>query len=85
MSSLSILNILILLATIICALVVFKLEDTLHCVIAMSVLGSFIAVEFLMLKAPDVALAEAAVGAILTPAIFVIALRKIEGKGARRK
>ena len=85
MNSLNLLNILILLSTIICALVVLKLKDTLQCIIAMAVMGSFIAVEFLMLKAPDVALAEAAVGAILTPVIFIVALKKVEGKGERRK
>ena len=36
----------------------------------------FLALEFLILKAPDVALAEAAVGAILTPVIFIITLNK---------
>lgn len=85
MNSFTILNILILLSTIICALMVFRLEDTLQCVISMAVLGSFVAVEFLLLKAPDVALAEAAVGAILTPVIFVIALKKVGNKGVRHK
>ena len=35
----------------------------------MAVLGTFLALEFLLLKAPDVAIAEAAVGAILTPVL----------------
>ena len=41
-------------------------------------LGTFLALEFLILKAPDVALAEAAVGAILTPVIFIITLNKVK-------
>ena len=34
-----------------------------------------------MLQAPDVAIAEAAVGVVLTTIIFVVALRKTGGKG----
>ena len=49
----------------------------------MSVSGAFLALEFLLLKAPDVALAEAAVGAILTPVIFILVLNKVKGKKAK--
>ena len=45
-----------------------------------SIMGSFLALEFLLLKAPDVALAEAAVGAILTPIIFIVTLKKVKDK-----
>ena len=45
-------------------------------VIALGVTGIFVALEFLVLQAPDVAIAEAAVGAVLTTIIFIIALRK---------
>lgn len=77
MSSFYILNVLIILGLIISAICVFFLDDILQCIIAMSVLGTFLALEFLLLKAPDVALAEAAVGAILTPIIFIITLNKV--------
>lgn len=77
MSSFYILNVLIILGLIISAIFVFFLEDILQCIIAMSILGTFLALEFLLLKAPDVALAEAAVGAILTPIIFIITLNKV--------
>lgn len=80
MSSFDILNTIILLGIIISGIFVFKLEDTLHSIIALSVLGSFLAIEFILLKAPDVAIAEAAVGAILTPVIFIITLRKVNKK-----
>ena len=65
---------------IIAALCVFFLDDILQCIIAMAVLGTFLALEFLLLKAPDVAIAEAAVGAILTPVIFIITLNKVKSK-----
>lgn len=77
MSSFYMLNVLIIFGLIISAIFVFFLDDILQCIIAMSVLGTFLALEFLLLKAPDVALAEAAVGAILTPIIFIITLNKV--------
>ena len=76
MSSFEILNFLVIFGLIIAALCVFFLDDILQCIIAMAVLGTFLALEFLLLKAPDVAIAEAAVGAILTPVIFIIRLRR---------
>ena len=39
----------------------------------------FAAASFLLLHAPDVAISEAAVGAALTPAVFIVALRKMRG------
>lgn len=85
MGNFTFLNILILVGIILCGIIVFKLEDLLYSVIAMAVLGTLVAIEFLMLKAPDVALAEGAVGAILTPVIFVITLKKIQDKGESKK
>ena len=74
MSSFEILNFLVIFGLIIAALCVFFLDDILQCIIAMAVLGTFLALEFLLLKAPDVAIAEAAVGAILTPVILFLLL-----------
>ena len=51
----------------------------------MVVLGSFLALEFLILKAPDVALAEAAVGAILTPVIFIVTMNKVKDKKVKEE
>lgn len=59
MSSFEILNFLVIFGLIIAALCVFFLDDILQCIIAMAVLGTFLALEFLLLKAPDVAIAEA--------------------------
>ena len=77
MDSFSILNTLVIIGIVVAAICIFLLDDLLHSIIAMSVLGAFLALEFLLLKAPDVAIAEAAVGSILTPIIFIITLRKI--------
>lgn len=79
------LNLFIIIGILFCGILIFYLEDTLQCIIASSVLGAFLTIEFLLLKAPDVAMAEAAVGAILTPIIFVVTLKKVnsslKGKG----
>lgn len=85
MSSFYILNVLIIVGLIISAICVFFLDDILQCIIAMAVLGAFLALEFLLLKAPDVALAEAAVGAILTPVIFIITLNKVKSKKVKEE
>ena len=85
MNSFNILNTLIIVWLVISAFCVFFLDDMLQCIIAMAVLGGFLALEFLLLKAPDVALAEAAVGAILTPVIFIITLNKVKAKKVREE
>ena len=80
MNSFAILNTIIVLGMIIAAVSLLFIEDLLPSIIAMSIMGSFLALEFLLLKAPDVALAEAAVGAILTPIIFIVTLKKVKDK-----
>ena len=43
--------------------------------------GAFVALEFLILHAPDVAIAEGAVGAVLGTALFFIALKHVVKEG----
>ena len=80
MNSFAIFNTIIILGMIIAAASLLFIEELLPSIIAMSIMGSFLALEFLLLKAPDVALAEAAVGAILTPIIFIVTLKKVKDK-----
>ena len=80
MNSFAILNTIIILGMLIAAASLLFIEELLPSIIAMSIMGSFLALEFLLLKAPDVALAEAAVGAILTPIIFIVTLKKVKDK-----
>lgn len=79
----SILNVIVLLGVCVSAFLAFYLDDLLSSVIALGVTGLFAAAEFLILHAPDVAISEAAVGAALTPIIFIVTLRKIR-KGNRK-
>ena len=58
------------------AIIAATLKDLLSAVIALCVVSLIAAVLFYLLQAPDVAMAEAAIGAALVTAIFVIAIRK---------
>lgn len=51
-------------------------KDLLFSVIFLAVVSMALAVVFLLLKAPDIAITEAAVNAGLTTLIYVIAIRK---------
>ncbi len=74
-----ILNILVLLGMVVSAILAVHFEKLLSAVIALGITGVFAAAEFLLLHAPDVAISEAAVGAALTPLIFIVTLRKVKG------
>lgn len=74
-----ILNVLVVLGMIVSAVMAIHFEKLLSSVIALGVTGIFAAAEFLLLHAPDVAISEAAVGAALSPLIFIVALKKIRG------
>ena len=76
----SILNILIVLGMVITAILAVHFDNLLSSVIALGATGLFAAAAFLVLHAPDVAISEAAVGAALTPLIFIVTLRKIKGR-----
>jgi len=53
--------------------VVFK--DLLAAVVALAVMSLLLSLYFYMLHAPDVAIAEAGVGACITTALFIIAIK----------
>ena len=74
-----ILNALILLGVVVSAILAVHCEKLLSSVIALGVTGIFAAAEFLLLHSPDVAISEAAVGAALTPLIFIVTIKKLKG------
>ena len=74
-----ILNVLVVLGMVITAILASHFENLLSSIIALGATGLFAAAAFLLLHAPDVAISEAAVGAALTPLIFIVALRKVKG------
>jgi len=51
------------------------LRDLIAAIIAVAAMSLLLSLEFYILQAPDVAIAQAGVGACLTTAIFIIAIR----------
>ena len=75
-TALYILNTLCVVGIIGSGILAASLKKPLSSVLALGSCGVFVALEFIILHAPDVAIAEAAVGAVLSTVLFVIALRK---------
>ena len=69
------LNIIIPLALVVCAIFVAVFRDLLYAVVSLAVLSLLLAFQFYIMKAPDVAIAEAGIGAAVTTAILIITLR----------
>lgn len=80
MTALFSLNTLVIVGILISAFLAVKFENILSSVIALGITGAMVSLEFIMLHAPDVAISEAAVGAVLSTAIFIIAIRKTTKK-----
>ncbi len=85
MSALFSLNTLVLIGIVVSAVCAVVFDKMLSSVIALGVTGGFTALEFILLNAPDVAISEAAVGAVLTTAIFIIAVKKTTKKEDEEK
>ena len=75
MSESGFLHIAIPIMIVICALLVAKFNDLISATIALAALSLLLSLEFYILQAPDVAIAEAGIGAAITTAIFVIAIK----------
>ena len=70
-----VLHIIIPLALVVCAILVAVFRDLLYSVVTLAVLSLLLAFEFYLLKAPDVAMAEAGIGAAVTAAILILTIR----------
>lgn len=77
MNSIFILNTLVVAGIIAGAIMAVAFDRLLPSIIALGIAGFFMTFEFIILQAPDVAIAEAAVGAVLVPVMFIAALKKI--------
>ena len=62
-----------------------QFKELFQCVIAMAAFSLFSALLFYLLHAPDVAIAEAAVGAGVATVIFIYTIRKTEIKSSGEK
>ena len=66
---------LILAGLVVSAALIVAFKDLLAAAIASTAFSLLLSLEFYILQAPDVAIAEAGIGAGLTTAIFIIAIR----------
>jgi uncharacterized MnhB-related membrane protein len=67
---------LLVLLMLVGAAAAFVLRDLLSAIIAATLVSLIAAILFYFMQAPDVAMAEAAIGAALTTAIFIVAVRR---------
>ncbi len=71
-----ILDLLLLLYLVVCAVEVMRTDDLLSAVILFSSYSMVMAIVWQQLNAPDIAITEAAVGAGITSMLFVAAISK---------
>jgi len=71
----SVLHVVLPILLVVCALLVAVFKDLIAAAITLAAFSLILALEFYLLQAPDVAIAEAGVGAAITVAIYVMAIR----------
>ncbi len=62
------------------AVVVVLTDDPARQAVTLSVFGLLLAILFMVLQAPDVALSEIAVGTAVVPLMIMLAVRKVRGR-----
>ena len=70
-----VLHIIIPAMIVVCALLVAIFKDLIAAVISLAAMSLLLALEFYLLQAPDVAIAEAGVGAAISAAIYILAIK----------
>lgn len=73
-----VLNVIIIVFLVVCAIAIEKTKDLLGAVIIFSAYSLMMSVLWLILKTPDVALTEAAIGAGVTSILFFAVISKTE-------
>ena len=79
------LNILMLVFIVICAVAVSVTKDLLTSIIIFMTQGLAMTVVWILLRAPDLAITEAAVGAGITSLLMFVTLKKLHAIQIRRK
>jgi len=75
-----VIHILILLFMVVSAVIAVLIRDLLASAVALAAMSLLLSLEFYILHAPDVAIAQAGVGACLSTAILIIAIRSTKNK-----
>jgi uncharacterized MnhB-related membrane protein len=70
-----IIQIILLSIIVIAGIMAISFKDLLAAVISFTATSLLLSLEFYILQAPDVAIAEAGIGAALTTAIFILAIK----------
>ena len=70
-----IINILLLLLTVASCVLAVIFKDLLAAAISLGIMSLLLSLEFYVLQAPDVAIAQAGVGACLSTAIMIVAIK----------
>ncbi|AGB04541.1 putative subunit of the multisubunit Na+/H+ antiporter [Aciduliprofundum sp. MAR08-339] len=71
----TIVSLILIIVMIISAIIAAELKDLLSAAVALGVMSLVVSILFYMLQAPDVAITEAAIGAALSMAIVIFAVR----------
>ncbi len=80
-----VLNTLVLIGAVASAITAVRSTKLISAVLALAATGTFIGLEFIMLQAPDVAIAEVSVGAVLPTMLYIIALKKVHPEKEERE
>jgi len=78
MTMIEIIHIVLPVLLIASAIVTVLFKDLLASAISLAVMSLLLSLEFYILEAPDVAIAEAGIGACITTAIIIIAIKNTE-------
>ncbi len=71
----TIVSLILIIITIITAIIAAEMKDLLSAAIALGVMSLVVSILFYILQAPDVAITEAAIGAALSMAVIIFAIR----------
>jgi energy-converting hydrogenase B subunit D len=74
-TELQVLHVIVPVLIVVCAVMVARQKDLINAVIALAAMSLLLSLQFYLMHAPDVAIAEAGIGAAITTAIFVVAIR----------
>jgi energy-converting hydrogenase B subunit D len=69
-------SLILMIIMIISAIMVIFQKDLINAIVALSLVSLIAVIFFFIMKAPDVALTEASIGAGLTIIIFIVAIKK---------
>lgn len=84
MSGFWVLDYTVLAVILACAVLVVRLQNLLSAAMALSATGTFLAVLFVVLGAPDDAHSEVVVGAIALPVLYLLAIGKVRTSATDR-